>query len=173
MQFKETNLSLNMYLFLSAGELYTAQKQNCGWCYPGQNKVPAVQLLLAVNNNHHYFCIILNAVICDYQHKQQQIMGEHLESTNEWFPNAKSMHYSSRQRPCSLARKRGALLSLKKDWPSLIYFSSPTVLYTSNLHALQLHPQLGALLLGSRYPLTEGSQVQKLPFHVMVTSKLR
>lgn len=26
MQLKETNLSLNMHLFLSAGELYTAQK---------------------------------------------------------------------------------------------------------------------------------------------------
>lgn len=171
MQLKETNLSLNMYLFLSAGELYTAQKQNCGWRYPGQNEVPAVQLLLAVNNNHHYSCIILNAVICNYQHKQQQIMAEHLESTNEWFPNVKSVHYSSRQRPRSLARKRGALLSLKKDGPNLIYFNSPTVFYISNLHALQLHPQLGALLqvsCNSRF-----SSAKTAILCVMVTSKLR
>lgn len=55
--------------------------------------------------------------------------------------------------------ERGSAVPLK-DRPSLIYSNSPTVLYIGNLHVLQLQPQLGAVLLESRYPLSQGSQVQ-------------
>lgn len=55
--------------------------------------------------------------------------------------------------------ERGSAVPLK-DRPSLIYSNSPTVLYIGNLHVLQLHPQLGAVLLESMYPLSQGSQVQ-------------